>query len=278
MKVFFALLFGLQYFTIYAQDEIDFVQQASYSKMVMSLDDLNEIIADINYYVVPDTLLTDTIERIFTRRLITVANDNKNLTYKKFVTVPNTVINKENFTSLKIEYLALNKPISNIEISFHDYERKLRITGNDQRKVEDLFNKLDVKFDSYTSMLGKIDFNLIFFMVGLLLAIILTGVLITAIQMPNRPQSVTIFLLFGVPITILILWFIFSFLPGGQYSRWFPKFLLQNEKISWIDRNANNMEFFGFVALIISGLWGFIKLFSRNKNATLELEPKKNEE
>lgn len=263
-------------YTLYSQDKVNFGRESSYSPMVMSLNDLNDIIEEINYYIPPDTS-TDRFTELLRSRIIIISKPNKSLTYEKFVDVPETVTDKEDFTSLKIEYRDSYKPISSIQIDFMDYERKLRISGNDQRKVEALFYSLDKKFTSYTTLFGSVNLSLPFILVSVLFIAFFGSALYGAFSMPDKPRSVVTFLWVGTPIFLIILWFGGNLLSGDFFDSWFPGFVLKSEVTSWIDRNANNMEFVGFVALVGSGISYLIKKLSKKKLPSAELTPETKE-
>lgn len=264
MKIFLLQIHLLLFCcNVYSQDEINFIQQRTYAKILMSIDDLNKIIEDINYYIPIDTSSSGKEMAYSHSQTLTLSDKSRNLTYKKFGAISKEAIGKIRFNKLRLDYRGINKDISIIEIKLNHYERTLYISGSDQRKIEALFQNIDKRLEICTTTFGWIDWYSFIPPILILLFILIISSWFASFSLPNKDRSWVILIIVGFVVLVFLAYSI-VYVMSGEHTL-FPKFTLKSEITSWIDRNANNMEFVGFLALVISLFSWLIKLSIKNK-------------
>jgi hypothetical protein len=260
----FLLVFGLHSGILYS-DNLNYSRTSEYDRMFLTTKDLNKIIEAILFYhqEAPHDSL-DPYNTVNTR--LTLTNKSRSVSLSSVEQLIDLDIQDEKFTEVDFYYSWKNKPISEVTLFLNPHYRKLTVNGTVQRKVDALFQDIDLQLKAKEAFLGHIrwDFFLAFIAFITFIIAFWSGFLSlkTALS-PNRtPQSVVVLLFTLTYCTLAIIFFLskmsfFDLLPGFEIAM---------TKSSWIDRNANLLGFICFVITMFSFIVSFTKWLARQSS------------
>lgn len=257
MKIISFILLFFLISNIFPQIKSYHTRTNTFGNTRMTLNDFKNIVSDIKYYDIE--ILSDT-SKLKERKTImcTILNDNKTLSFNSFEDIENFKTINEDFKYIYFQYIKNNCPISNVNIRFYTNERKVVVSGFDEKKVEALSGDIKKRMNeclSFPSWFTTFFKNLSIFFIGFFL------IMLPFFKSEYIISELSIFGIFIVVICYLSGISLFFLAIFNLTENIFPDFLLLTDEQSWLEKNSGLIGFIGIIVTIIISIviWMFPK-------------------